>query len=29
MSEEQDMADWLEEQLPILTQQELRAAVHS
>jgi ferritin-like metal-binding protein YciE len=28
-SEEQDMADWIEEQLPILTRQELRAAVHS
>ena len=29
MSEEQEMADWLEEQLPILARQELRAAVHS
>ena len=29
MSEEQDMADWLEEQLPTFTRQELRAAVHS
>ena len=29
MSEEQDMADWLEEQLPVITRQELRAAVHS
>jgi ferritin-like metal-binding protein YciE len=29
ISEEQDMADWLEEQLPILTQQELHTAVHS
>lgn len=29
MSEEQDMADWLEEQIPTITRQELRAAVHS
>ncbi len=28
MSEEQDMADWLEEQLPTITRQELRAVVH-
>ena len=29
MMEEQEMADWLEEQLPVVTRQTLRAAVHS
>ena len=29
LSEEQEMADWLEEQIPTLARQELRAAVHS
>ena len=29
MMEEQEMADWLEEQLPVVTRHTLRAAVHS